>query len=121
MLVQTQHTRELISTWKTSHKHNKDLSRLGYLSPGTWYKYKVDKLHKRYSLVNQDGYTGAMHCWSAKQSNRKRNQLQTDMYVRKVQRWREMEVKTEGVQAAMQAGKQAGKQTDWQTDRQSKA
>ena len=34
------------------------------------------------------------------------------MYVRKVQRWREMEVKTEGVQAAMQAGKQAGKQTD---------
>ena len=36
-LMQNQHTRELISTWKTSHKHNKDLS-------------KRVKLHQRYML-----------------------------------------------------------------------
>ena len=35
--IQRQHTRELISTWKTSHKHNnKDLRCLRSLSPGMW-------------------------------------------------------------------------------------
>jgi len=47
--VQYQHTRELISAQKTSHKHNKDRSRLQQL---TWHanKYKVHKLHQRYIL-----------------------------------------------------------------------
>ena len=51
ILHQNQHTRELISTRKTSHKHsNKDLSRLRYTL--TWHasKYKVHKLHQRYIL-----------------------------------------------------------------------
>ena len=35
-ILQNQHTRELISAWKTSHKHNKDRSQLHELLPGTW-------------------------------------------------------------------------------------
>ena len=47
--VQNQQTRELISAWKTSHKHNEDLSRANSKSPGMRVKNKVH-LHHRYIL-----------------------------------------------------------------------
>ena len=50
-LARNQHTRELISARKTSHKHsNKDSSPTVIL---TWHasKYKIHKLHQGYMLV----------------------------------------------------------------------
>ena len=53
-----------------------------------------------------------MHCQSVKHIVTEKGTNYEQRHIHKVHRWREMEVKTEGVQAAMQAGKQAGKQTD---------
>ena len=62
--MQNQHTRELISAWKTSHKHNsKDLSCLRTL---TWHvsKCKVHKLHQRCVLF---GWSLSTLHWRASQ------------------------------------------------------
>ena len=51
-VMQNQHTRELITTWKTSHTHTQQQRPGSPMVTVTWHasQYKVHKLHQRYIL-----------------------------------------------------------------------